>query len=52
MKTYKDVVNEEEETSKEFLVDMLKECRDELCLQCGRYKESHNGACEGCIWQA
>ena len=22
--------------------------RNELCLYCGRYKEAHNGACEGC----
>jgi len=26
--------------------------RNELCLKCGRYKEAHNGACDGCRWRA
>ena len=25
--------------------------RNELCLKCGRYKEAHNGACNGCRWK-
>lgn len=25
--------------------------RNELCLKCGKYKEAHNGACEGCRWE-
>ena len=25
--------------------------RNELCLKCGRYHESHNGACDGCRWK-
>lgn len=28
-----------------------KALRNELCLKCGRYKESHNGACDGCRWK-
>ena len=24
--------------------------RNELCLKCGKYKEAHNGACDGCRW--
>lgn len=28
----------------------LADCRNELCLRCGQYKERHNGACEGCRW--
>lgn len=28
----------------------LKDCRNELCLYCGKYKERHNGACDGCRW--
>ena len=26
----------------------VKHCRNELCLKCGRYREAHNGACDGC----
>lgn len=26
------------------------DCRNELCLKCGDYKQRHNGACEGCRW--
>lgn len=29
----------------------LKVCRNELCLRCGNYKESHIGACDGCRWK-
>lgn len=30
----------------------FNDCRNELCLQCGRYRESHLGACDGCRWQS
>lgn len=30
----------------------LENCRNELCLRCGQYKERHNGACDGCRWNA
>ena len=29
----------------------LKQCRNELCLKCGQYKEAHNGACDGCRYE-
>ncbi len=29
----------------------LRDCRNDLCLRCGRYTEAHNGACDGCHWQ-
>ena len=29
----------------------LKDCRNELCLYCGRYKQRHLGACDGCRWK-
>ena len=29
----------------------LNMCRDELCLQCGQYKNRHKGACDGCRWK-
>lgn len=28
----------------------LYQCRNELCLYCGKYKERHKGACEDCYW--
>jgi len=28
----------------------LKDCRNELCLKCGNYKQKHLGACDGCRW--
>lgn len=28
----------------------LADCRNELCLLCGQYKQRHLGACEGCRW--
>lgn len=29
----------------------LRDCRNELCLRCGNYKEAHKGACDGCRWK-
>ena len=29
----------------------LLNCRNELCLRCGNYKEAHNGACDGCRYK-
>lgn len=28
-----------------------QECRNELCLKCGKYKYAHDGACKGCKWE-
>jgi hypothetical protein len=25
--------------------------RNELCLKCGRYRDAHKGACDGCRWK-
>ena len=25
--------------------------RNELCCKCGKYREAHNGACDGCRWK-
>ena len=30
----------------------LKDCVNELCLECGAYHESYLGACDGCRWKA
>lgn len=29
----------------------FNDCRNELCLKCGRYSDAHNGACMGCRWR-
>ena len=26
----------------------LHEAKNELCCKCGKYREAHNGACDGC----
>ena len=28
----------------------LHEAKNELCYKCGKYREAHNGACDGCRW--
>ena len=30
---------------------MAQDARNELCLNCGRYHEAHNGSCDGCRWK-
>ena len=29
----------------------FRDCRNELCLQCGQYRQRHLGACDGCRWR-
>ena len=29
----------------------FRDCRNELCLKCGDYKQRHLGACDGCRWR-
>ena len=29
----------------------LDAMRNELCCKCGKYREAHNGACDGCRWK-
>ena len=29
----------------------LDAMRNELCYMCGKYREAHNGACDGCRWE-
>ena len=30
----------------------FRDCRNELCMKCGRYTEKHLGACDGCRWES
>lgn len=38
-------------TAIRWLLSDLKDCRNELCLRCGNYKEAHKGACDDCRWK-
>ena len=29
----------------------LHKAKNELCCKCGKYREAHNGACDGCRWK-
>ena len=29
----------------------LAAMRNEMCYLCGKYREAHNGACDGCRWK-
>lgn len=29
----------------------FRDCRNELCLRCGQYRQRHLGACDGCRWR-
>ena len=29
----------------------LASMRNELCYLCGKYRDAHNGACDGCRWE-
>ena len=29
----------------------LHDAKNELCYMCGKYREAHNGACNGCRWK-
>ena len=29
----------------------LDAMRNELCYLCGKYREAHSGACDGCRWE-
>ena len=29
----------------------LHDAKNELCYLCGKYRDAHNGACDGCRWK-
>ena len=29
----------------------IEALRNELCCKCGKYREAHNGDCDGCRWR-
>jgi len=36
------------EDGKDALIKELWNCRNELCLRCGKYEKAHRGACDDC----
>ena len=40
-----------EDMTRAELIRELKDCRNELCLQCGGYLNAHLGSCDGCRWK-
>jgi hypothetical protein len=42
---------EEERDLRIALQKKLKDCRNELCLRCGDYKQRHLGSCDDCRWR-
>lgn len=46
---YEDFLRLHEENKK--LTEELRNCRNELCLHCGSYREKHLGACDGCRYK-
>lgn len=34
--------------TKEEIIKELWNCRNELCLRCGKYEQAHRGACNDC----
>lgn len=47
-----DAVLDEYQTEDVFIGRDFRDCRNELCLRCGNYKQRHLGACDWCRWRA
>ena len=53
-KEYVDVLTQEIENRRRYIEKyrrVLKDAVNELCYQCGQYKQEHKGACDGCRWK-
>lgn len=42
---------EQTQAERDELKNELAAMRNELCYMCGKYREAHNGACDGCRWK-
>ena len=42
---------EQTQAERDELKMKLAAMRNELCYLCGKYREAHNGACDGCRWR-
>ena len=42
---------EQTQAERDELKMKLAAMRNELCYMCGKYREAHNGACDGCRWK-
>ena len=53
-KDYVDALTQEIENKRRYIEKYrrtLKDSVNELCYQCGQYKNEHLGACDGCRWK-
>ena len=46
-----DAVLDEYQTEDVVIGSDFRDCRNELCIKCGNYKQKHLGACDGCRWR-
>lgn len=46
-----DALNSGLRAENEKLAADRKELKNELCQYCGKYKQAHEGACDGCKWR-
>ena len=42
---------EQTQAERDELKKQLAAMRNELCFKCGKYRDAHNGACNGCRWE-
>lgn len=43
--------NRIEEANTFRLFQLLRDARNTICYDCGKYENEHNGACDGCCWR-
>ena len=39
------------QADRDYIKADLRDCVNELCLQCGQYQTEHLGSCDGCRWK-
>lgn len=44
--TYAELLKRNDELKRQ-----LKDCRNQLCYECGSYRNAHEGACDDCRWK-
>ncbi|MBQ1790039.1 MAG: hypothetical protein II008_07675 [Oscillospiraceae bacterium] len=39
------------QADRDYIRSELRDCVNELCLQCGQYRTEHLGSCDSCRWK-
>ncbi len=47
-----EIIDGASEVSDQDTIKELWNCRNELCLRCGKYENAHRGACDDCRYNA